>query len=379
MNNKLRLTFILTPLLLAIWLASCVPDARAKWELVSGAEEMGDVYQLASDGIALYAAAEHGFFISLNDGYNWHPTDLNHSVYQMALTDDAVYAYTFTHGVYRSDTRGITWKQINNGLRTERSQRGELLYPRIEHFLPTMSGTIIAVGYHWRTFTSNNRGESWHEVTEDWVYRYTHTDAHYEFAYNIWRMTEFDGYLWAYTSDHVILRSPDNGETWDKLPDSDLPAITQRYPRLDHWVELDDRLYIAAYDAFGRWNEAGLNWDNLSAGLPVDGGNGRPAANRSNGRNIYLILHLAVHRGRIFAGLSGYGVYMFDERSKTWIPAGLDGLTVSSLKSHQSDLYAATKEGIYRASIPTVQPYGKAATTWGRVKQGDQATEQGAR
>ena len=81
------------------------------------------MYQLASDGIALYAAAEHCFFVSLNDSYNWHPTDLNHSVYQMALTDDAVYAYTFTHGVYRSDTRGITWKQINNGLRTELSQR----------------------------------------------------------------------------------------------------------------------------------------------------------------------------------------------------------------------------------------------------------------
>ncbi len=60
---------------------------------------------------------------------------------------------------------------------------------------------------------------------------------------------------------------------------------------------------------------------------------------------------------------------MFDERSKTWIPAGLDGLTVSSLKSHQTDLYAATNEGIYRASIPTVQPYGKAAIIWGTIKQ----------
>ena len=72
----------------------------------------------------------------------------------------------------------------------------------------------------------------------------------------------------------------------------------------------------------------------------------------------------AANRGRLFAGLNRRGVYMFDERFKTWIPAGLDGLTVSSLKSHQSDLYAATNEGIYRATISVVQPHGKSATTW---------------
>lgn len=65
---------------------------------------------------------------------------------------------------------------------------------------------------------------------------------------------------------------------------------------------------------------------------------------------------------------------MFDNPSENWIPAGLDGLTVSSLKSHQSDLYAVAVDsnwdslGIYRASIPLVNPYGKAATTWGAVK-----------
>ena len=79
---------------------------------------------------------------------------------------------------------------------------------------------------------------------------------------------------------------------------------------------------------------------------------------------------------------------MFDARSDTWIPAGLQWLTVSALVSHQSELYAATyalherqagtvhtPQGIYRATILTVQPYGKAATTWGRVKQGPLAKE----
>lgn len=62
-------------------------------------------------------------------------------------------------------------------------------------------------------------------------------------------------------------------------------------------------------------------------------------------------------------------MYLFDERSDTWIPAGLDGLTVYDLISHQSDLYAAIGEGIYRAAIPTVNSYNKAFTTWGAIKQ----------
>ena len=49
MDNKVSLTFILTSLLLAIWLTNCAPDARAEWELVSGTEQMGNLYELASD------------------------------------------------------------------------------------------------------------------------------------------------------------------------------------------------------------------------------------------------------------------------------------------------------------------------------------------
>ena len=35
----------------------------------------------------------------------------------------------------------------------------------------------------------------------------------------------------------------------------------------------------------------------------------------------------------------------------------------------QTDLYAATRECIYRASIPIVNSYGKTASTWGTVKR----------
>ena len=78
---------------------------------------------------------------------------------------------------------------------------------------------------------------------------------------------------------------------------------------------------------------------------------------------------LAVNRGRIFAGLDNFGVWLYDQPSETWIPTGPQDVRVYSLVSHQSDLYAGTKNGIYRASIRSVQPYGKTATTWGAIKQ----------
>lgn len=128
---------------------------------------------------------------------------------------------------------------------------------------------------------------------------------------------------------------------------------------------LNNRVYIAgtpywSNDPFFALYEPGRTWQYLNVGLP-----------ESDGVWLrYNINTFAVNRGRLFAGLNRRGVYMFDERSKMWFPAGLDGLTVSSLKSHHSDLYAATNEGIYRALISTVQPYGKAITTWAALKEG---------
>ncbi len=76
-----------------------------------------------------------------------------------------------------------------------------------------------------------------------------------------------------------------------------------------------------------------------------------------------------MNRGRLFAGLLYSGVYLFDERTETFIPAGLQDSLILDIVSHQGYLYAAVEdEGIYRASIPVVQPYGKSATTWGAIK-----------
>ncbi len=203
---------------------------------------------------------------------------------------------------------------------------------------------VINVGYHWGTHISNNRGDTWHSVYDEWIYP---GNPNWHFGDSIWSMTEFGDYLWAVYSS-IVLRSPDKGETWDILPNLEYGAIAD-------WAVLDDRLYLAGKRGFGRWNEAEFMWENLNRGLPDEA----------------YMNQLAVNRGRIFATCYGLdrGVWLFDHPSETWFPTGPQQVGVGPLVSHRSDLYAGTDNGIYRAAITKVHPYNKAATTWGAIKQ----------
>ena len=322
---------------------------------------------LETDGFHLYAAAgiraESGLYISRDNGYTWRSTGDEHAYfYSIAIGPNSVYAGTTVDGVFRSDDRGETWKPINNAMPTitiVRAKDGseyEAL-PHIRQILPTRSGRIIAVGYNSGTYISNNRGETWHNVADEWIRPGRDGPRGFPpvyIAHRIRSMTEFDGYLWVAYSSSLAFRSPDHGQSWQYL-------TPYGHGRVTDWAVLNDRLYVAGDLGFARWNEEERAWEYRIVGLPT----------YSDGYLDYVpsLTSLAVNRGRLFAGLYDHGVYMFDARSDTWIPAGLDGLIVYDLISHQSDLYAATKEGIYRASIPSIQPYSKAITTWGAVKR----------
>ena len=332
-------------------------NIHAEWTQLTVGQPMDRVRVLETDGFRLYAAAgiraESGLYISRDNGYTWNPTELNHSVNTIAIDQNTLYAGGDSHGVFRSDNLGETWKPINDGLPLyeELDQ-----YGRVEQILVTSSGTVITVTC-LGTYTSTDRGETWHGVIDDWIVRQDAWGApDWPIARSILSMTEFDGYLWS-ESDGSMFRSPDNGHTWEPIP------RFGHHPAHD-WAVFNDRLYVAGDLGFARWNEEGLPfpWEYRIVGLPSD----------SDGYLDYApsLTSLAVNRGRLFAGLYDHGVYMFDARSDTWIPAGLQWLTVSALVSHQSELYAAVDDkGIYRASIPIVHSYGKSATTWGAKKQ----------
>lgn len=376
MTNKLGLTFILTPLLLAMGLTNCVLDAHAEWSRLPDTRHMF-VLTLESDGQRLYAGALDGVYISDDDGDSWRWTGLHNAVQAIAVSGHNVYvaADYDTGGMYRSDDYGETWKRINTGLPKSERDDGTPFLPYIREILVTRSGAVIAVTYHHGTYISHDRGDTWQSVEKDWVW---HGESAWFFGNYIWSMTEFNGHWWAAYPGGRLFHSGDNGVTWELLSRRGLA----HYGDVTDWAVRDGQLYVAGENRVGRWNEGALGWDNLGPGLPP------PTYNetywpqyRKHSRTTYPVLSLAVDRGRLFAGVQRQGVYLYDERSASWTFNGLPEFSVRSLVSHDGYLYAAAGrtayrledpdrlEGIYRAAISIVNSYNKAVTTWGTIKR----------
>ena len=358
--------------LVAMTMSANESDAniRTLWIPLVGTEALVErTNSLETDGRRLYVGTQDGLYISDDDGSTCRPTNLTDAIGIIAISTDAIYAtaHGSERGLYRSDDRGETWKPIHSAMPTATSVRVDGSEyerpPYMQQILSTSSSAIIAVAYNDGTYISNDRGETWHDPVEEWMYpgpKAPHVPD-YSFSDSIWSMTEFDGYWWAVLSSGstAVLRTHDNGGTWEYV--GGLATLERRwFGQVRDWTVLDGQLYVGCSKGFAQWNEAEQAWEDLSRGLPPP---------------YKFLIHpdheiqvLAVNRNRIFAGLRENGVWTFDKRSETWTPIGLGGLTVVALVFHQSELFALTREGIFRATISVVQPHGKAATTWGALK-----------
>ena len=301
------------------------------WIQLDDGIAMESVTSLAAHGFRLYAGSDNGVFVSEDGGNSWSPTSFNDPVSTLTVDRDTIYVGTWTQGVFRSDDAGLTWKPIRNGLRFHEFQDGTRHYGEVRHVLITDSHTINVM-YHNGTYTSTDRGETWYDISEEWLA-----------GNSIYSMTEFDGSLWSAISIGSMLRSPDSGKTWEWLRGFD-------YGRVNDWAVLNGRLVVAGQAGVGVWNERAQNWEYPVIGLPI-GHPGRP-------NDPPYVSTFSVHEGRLFAGLRTHGVYIFDLQLGTWSPTGLKERSVYSLLSHGSGLYAGTAEdGIYYlAKVRTISP-----------------------
>ncbi len=303
---------------------------EAYWEHVYDFADLNYATRLETDGYRLFLGTHDGLYLSRDHGYTWRLTLPDRQITAIAVGKNALYAGTSKQGLFRSDNRGVTWQN--------KSARAP-----IRQIVVLRSGTVLAGRYPAGAYISFNRGDSWDDIYDHWLAKLSHL------GYNIWSITEFDGYLWASTSSGGIIRTPDKGKPWKWATEY------FKLGRVSDWAVFNDRLYAAA-GGFGRWNEAEHAWEYFSEGLP-------PSPDSPH------FTSLAVHRGRLFAGDFYSGVYLFDDRSDTFVPVGLQDSRIVEIVSHKDYLYAAVMEdGIYRADIQIVHPYGKAAVTWGAIK-----------
>ncbi len=299
------------------------------WIQLDDGLAMGGAYALAAHEPRLYAGGDNGVFVSEDGGNSWLPTSFNNPVSTLTVDRDTVYAGTWGSGVFRSDDAGMTWKPIRNGLRFHEHKDGTRYYSTVRHILIT-DNNIINVMYHNGTYTSTDRGETWHDISAEWLK-----------GNSIYSMTEFGGYLWSAVSIGM-LRSPDSGKTWEGIHPFD-------YGRVDDWAVLNGRLYVVGQAGVGFWNETARTWEYPMVGLPTD--------RFENPNELSYVFTYAVHGGQLFAGLDSHGVYVFDLQSETWSSVGLEGHSISSLLSHGSVLYASASDGIYYlARVTTISP-----------------------
>lgn len=304
---------------------------RSNWIQLDDGVAMEGVTSLAAHGLRLYAGSDNGIFVSIDSGKSWSPTSFNNPVSTLTVDGNVVYVGTWVEGIFRSDDAGLTWKPIRNGVRFHEYQDGTCSYGEVRRILIT-DNNIVNVMYHHGTYTSKNRGETWHDISTEW----SEGDS-------IWSMTVFGGYLWSAVSIGSMYRSPDNGDTWEILP-------YFKYGRVNDWAVLNGHLYIAGEEGVGVWNESIQDWEYPMEGLPI--------GNRHGADYPPYISAFAVHGGRLFAGLQVHGVYVFDLQSGTWAPAGLEGRSVRSLLSHEATLYAGTNaDGLhYLAKAKVISP-----------------------
>jgi hypothetical protein len=214
-------------------------------------------------------------------GNSWSPTSFNDSVNTLTVDGDTIYVGTWVQGVFRSDDAGMTWKAIRNGLRFHEFQDGTRYYGEGRRILIT-DNNIINVMYHNGTYTSTDRGETWHDISAEWLA-----------GNSIYSMTEFGGYLWSAVSTGTMLRSPDSGKTWEPIRyfDND---------RVNDWAALNGRLYVAGQG--GR----------LFAGLHTHGVyvfDSQSETWSAAGLEGHSVRSLLSHGSALYAGTTENGIY----------------------------------------------------------------------
>jgi len=242
----------------------------------------------------IFLAGGNGLMRSLDGGQSWRITtdwQITEVLDVCTTPFDSEQVFIATaYGVWRTPDRGESWTKANNGLDVTFVQTIES---------DSRTPNRILVGGEGGLYVSENGAQQWKTVA-----------LPHQVAIRDLHQCAVKPQLWlAGTEDKVVLRSSDNGQSWQ--------FATGKIAR--------QTIYAVAIDP--------LNPQNMAAGgfqtgvfVSTDGGKKWHQTRQGLGiLDVHALVFDQLVPGRLWVGTLGGGIYYSDNFGKNWIYAGLNG------------------------------------------------------
>jgi signal transduction histidine kinase/ligand-binding sensor domain-containing protein len=277
------------------------------------------VRDIAATGSTFFAATASGVYRSTDEGTDWMAASNgipNRDIRTVVCVGSKIFAATWGNGVFLSLSNGEKWDSVNTGLEN-----------RYVYDLTSSSSSLFA-GTWGGVFVSTNGGTSWSSVREGLVDNRVLSVA----------VGSEDSTMTMLLAGTVtgVYRSTNGGVVWTAAND----GLGGMYARSFAWLpgESDKGgLFATTTAGVFRSTDGGADWHMMNNGLPS-----------TDART------LVVNQSDLFVGVWEKGIFASTNGGATWSPSN-DGVTDSVSTYHLvvigSEMFAATKEGIFRRSL----------------------------
>lgn len=221
--------------------------------------------------------------------------------------ENRLFIATQDYSVFRSLDNGNTWKPVYS-----------VPYPDY-YFIPSIEVTeeFVFINIGWGIVRSANNGETWDNIP-----------VPYGAPLNI--LQSINGILYLGDYGNNLYKSNDNGDNWALTGHLTIPDIGSSF---SHITSNSSNIFVSDNNGLiYKGNNNGSNWSVVLDSLEV-----------------LNIAKLESNESYLFASAYGKGMLRSSDNGNSWEYAnnGLTNLYINSFKYYSSKLYAATGEGVY--------------------------------